>query len=140
MIQEILILNKAGIALFYHSFTDRKILDIQIVASFIDLICRFTRGNLNVSLKSFTLKDRKIIFYSHKSGYHVVFICKIKPYKEKLFKNLADILIKKFLNLYKNELKDFNGEISTFRSFSQIVEQTINPKFLDMKKIPTIEY
>lgn len=139
MIQEIMILNKAGIALFYHNFTNRKIKDIQILASYFDLICRYTRSSLNETLKSFTLQDRKIFFYSHKSGLHVVFICQNKAYKEKIFNYLADIIIVKFLRLYNKELKKFNGEISPFKSFSKELEKTIKPNLLDRTYTPTLD-
>lgn len=140
MIQEIMILNKTGIALFYHNYIERKIHDIQIFASFFDLICRYTRKNLNTTLKSFTLQDRKIIFYSHKSGLHVVFICEKKPYKEKIFNYLADIIIEKFLRLYNKQLENFNGEISIFKPFSKVIEQTVNPKLRELNSLPTIDY
>ena len=140
MIQEIMILNKAGIALFYHNFTSRKMKDIQIVASYFDLICRYTRSSLNETLKSFTLQDRKIFFYSHKSGLHVVFICENKEYKEKIFNYLADIIIQKFIRLYNKELERFSGEISAFKSFTKELEKTINPKLLDKPSMPVIDY
>jgi len=140
MIQEIMILNKAGIALFYHNFTDRKMKDIQIVAGYFDLICRYTRSSLNDTLKSFALQDRRIFFYSHKSGLHVVFICENKAYKEKIFNYLADIIIQKFIRLYNKELEKFNGEISSFKSFSKELEKTIKPKLLDKTSIPILDY
>jgi len=140
MIQEIMILNKAGIALFYHNFTNSKIKDIQIIASYFDLLCRYTRYNLNETLKSFTLQDRKIFFYSHKSNLHVVFICKNKEYKEKIFNYLADIIIKKFIRLYNKELEKFNGEVSIFKPFSKELEKTINPKLLERTSIPTLDH
>ena len=140
MIQEIMILNKAGIALFYHNFTSRKMKDIQIVASYFDLICRYTKSSLNETLKSFSLQDRKIFFYSHNSGLHVVFICENKAYKEKIFNYLADLIIQKFTRLYNKELERFSGEISAFKSFSKELERTIKPNLLDRTSIPTLDH
>ena len=135
-----MILNKAGIAVFYHNFIDRKTNDIQLVASYFALLCRYTRKNLKLNLKSFTLQDRKFFFYSHKSGLHVVFICEIKSYNDNIFNYLGDIIIKKFLKLYKKQLNNFNGEISLFKPFSKVLEHTINPKFIDINAIAATDF
>ena len=52
MIQELMIINQAGLALFYHNFKNKDRLDDeQSLASYFDIICRFTKQNFKESLR-----------------------------------------------------------------------------------------
>ncbi|MBN1802951.1 MAG: hypothetical protein JW891_15690 [Candidatus Lokiarchaeota archaeon] len=134
-IQELLILNESGIALFHHRFSgDKNRLDIQLIASYFDLICRYVKNEMNASLKSFTLENQMVFFFSHESGLHLVFICNNDRIDIDLLNLLADITIENFIVLFKNKLKNFNGEISIFKSFSEIVEDIIKAKMWRLKK------
>jgi hypothetical protein len=140
MIQELMIINKAGIALFYYDFSGNNIFkDQQSLASYFDLICRFTKNQFKESLKTISLDNSIFFFFTHKSRLHIIFKCDNKKFDSKLLESLANKIIDNFITNYRNDLKDFNGEISNFHSFSHVLEKVIDSKEKDFKKIPLIQ-
>lgn len=141
MIQELMIINKAGIALFYHNFIDvNKTDDQQSLASYFDLICRFTKHSFKESLKILALDSFIFFFYTHKSNYHLVFKCLNKELDKKLLEDTAESIIASFLTKFSKVLKDFNGEVSNFKSFAKIVQDIVSIKFTDFKKVVSVEH
>jgi len=137
MIQEIMIINQAGIAIFYHDFIkDHKMDDKQTLASYFDIICRFTKQNFRESLRMLTLDSYLFFFYTHKSNFHLVIKCENKNLDKKKLEHIAEDIIETFLNKYNEVLEDFNGEISLFNSFSDVIEQILSTKIRDIKKAP----
>ena len=129
MIQELMIINKAGIALYYHNFVDVNLIDDQqSLASYFDIICRFTKNNFKESLKMLTLDSFVFFFYTHKSNYHLVLKCGNKEINENLLEDIAESILTAFLTEFKNSLEDFKGEISEFKPFSEIVESLVSSK------------
>ena len=119
MIVELMIINQAGLALFYHNFNEEdKLSDEQSLASYFDIICRFTKRNFKESLKMLMLDSFIFFFYTHKSRYHLVLKCLNGNYVKKTLELISESIIEKFLEKYKYHLKDFNGEISQFKSFT----------------------
>ncbi len=136
-----MIINQAGIALFYHNFTkDYKMDDKQSLASYFDVICRFTKQSFKESLRMLTLDSYIFFFYTHKSNFHLVIKCENETLDKKILENIAENIIEIFLEKYKEVLKDFNGEISLFSSFSDIIERILTSKIKDFKKILILEY
>jgi len=122
MIQELMLINQAGIALFYHNFLSDEIMDDhQSLASYFDVICRFTKQNFKESLKTLTLDSFIFFFYTHSSHYHLVLKCANRDIEKDLLESISKRILQEFLEMYKEDLKDFNGEISTFHSFSAIL-------------------
>jgi hypothetical protein len=77
----------------------------------------------------------KTVFYFYtepKSHLHLIFKCESKvdnkKMKKKLIDNIAVNVFDKFLAKFKNELIDFNGNFSQFKSFSSDLDEIINPK------------
>jgi hypothetical protein len=129
MIQELMIINNAGIALFYHNFVDVNLTeDQQSLASYFDIICRFTKHNFKESLKMLTLDSCIFFFYTHKSNYHLVLKCDTKKIDKKLLEDIAENLLNTFLSLFKRSLEEFKGEISQFKPFSEIIERLVASK------------
>lgn len=129
MIQELMIINKAGIALYYHNFVDVNLIDDQqSLASYFDIICRFTKNNFKESLKMLTLDSFVFFFYTHKSNYHLVLKCGNKEINKNLLEDIAESILTAFLTEFKNSLEDFKGEISEFKPFSEIVESLVSSK------------
>jgi len=119
MIQELMIINQAGLALFYHNFNNEdRIDDEQSLASYFDIICRFTKRNFKESLRLLMLDSYIFFFYTHKSRFHLVLKCTNGNYDKKLLESISERIIEKFLEKYGNFLEDFNGEISQFKSFT----------------------
>ncbi|MFX1324426.1 MAG: hypothetical protein ACFE8N_05685 [Promethearchaeota archaeon] len=136
-----MIINNAGIALFYHNFiNNEKRDDHQSLASYFDIICRFTKHNFKESLRILTLDSFLFYFYTHRSNYHLVLKCDNKRLNKDLFENIAKTIIDNFLNEYEALLKQFHGEISSFNSFSQIVKNIIALKLGDLKDIIPLEH
>lgn len=140
MIQELMIINQAGIALFYHDFLNNNRLDDeQSLASYFDIICRFTKREFKESLKMLTLDSFIFFFYNHISGFHLVLKCDNKEIDKKKLELFSEIIIDNFLKKYKDYLEDFNGEISKFKSFSNNIIQILDTKFKDFKRVYYIE-
>jgi hypothetical protein len=140
MIQELIIINHAGIALFYHNFLNNDTLDDeQTLASYFDIICRFTKREFKESLKFLTLDSLIFFFYTHKSQYHLVLKCDNEEIDKLELEEFSEIIIDKFLKDYHDVLvKDFNGEISLFKSFSKEIENIITSQFDDFKQLLAI--
>ena len=132
MIQELMIINQAGLALFYHNFKNKDRLDDeQSLASYFDIICRFTKRNFKESLRLLMLDSFIFFFYTHKSRFHLVLKCKNGNYDEKMLESISESIIEKFLEKYGNILEDFNGEISQFKSFTtELTESQFSKKIL----------
>jgi len=135
LIQEIIILNNTGIPIFCHNFSGSSNEDnnYQLIGSYFDQICRFTKYGFKESLT--TLKMKKSVFYfkTHpKTNFHLIVKCDSKIDNKKLKKKLIDnIVVKIFDNFFfkfKSELMNFNGNITPFKSFSKELNEMINPK------------
>ena len=136
-----MIINKAGIALYYHNFVDVNLIDDQqSLASYFDIICRFTKNNFKESLKMLTLDSFVFFFYTHKSNYHLVLKCGNKEINKNLLEDIAESILTAFLTEFKNSLEDFKGEISEFKPFSEIVESLVSSKLNEYGEPMYIEY
>ncbi len=141
MIQELMIINQAGLALFYHNFKNNdRINDEQSLASYFDIICRFTKRNFKESLRTLTLDSVIFFFYTHKSLYHLVLKFDKKKFDKKVLETLSESIINKFLEEYKDVLEDFNGEISLFKSFSEEIRKLLASDFNEFKNLLIIEH
>ncbi|MFW9901563.1 MAG: hypothetical protein ACFFDY_09755 [Candidatus Thorarchaeota archaeon] len=130
MIQELMIIDQAGIALFYHNFIDDDSLeDEQTLASYFDIICRFTKREFKESLKFLALDSFIFFFYTHKSQYHLVLKCVNEEIDKSKLEEVSETIIESFLKKHEEDLKDFNGEISHFKSFSKDIMHILDSKF-----------
>ena len=131
MIQELLIINKAGIALFYHNFINKlkKQDNYQLIASFLDQIAHFTKFGLKNDLGLIKMNNFFFSFYKHhKSNHRIVLKCDQSNFENpKVIKKSLDIVSKKladnFYNHYKEDLDNFDGNISRFHSFTTVIEE-----------------
>lgn len=135
MIKELMIINQAGLALFYHNFKDEdKAGDEQSLASYFDIICRFTKRNFKESLQLLMLDSFIFFFYTHKSRFHLVLKCKNGNYDKKALELISESILEKFLEKYSEILEDFNGEISQFKSFTaELTEITYSKNYMIME-------
>jgi len=141
MIKELMIIDQAGIALFYHNFiNDDKLEDEQSLAGYFDIICRFTKMSFKESLRTLVLDSFLFFFYTHKSNYHLVLKCENKDFDIKVLEEIAEKIISRFITQYQETLDDFNGEISHFKTFSKQIIQILSSKFKDFTKISYLEH
>jgi len=126
-----------GIPIFCHNFSGSSNEDnnYQLIGSYFDQICRFTKYGFKESLT--TLKMKKSVFYfkTHpKTNFHLILKCDSKTDNKKLKKksidNIAVKLFDNFFVKFKNELMNFNGNIAPFKSFSKDINEMIKPKGL----------
>lgn len=135
-----MIINEAGIALFYHNFIDEeRIDDEQSLAGYFDIICRFTKQSFKESLRTIILDSFIFFFYTHKSRFHLVLKCDNRNFDKKLLESVSEMIIEKFINKYREVLENFNGEISYFRPFSKKLDKIIQSQSKDFVKFQTIE-
>jgi hypothetical protein len=140
MIKELMIINHAGIALFYHNFVSDEILDDeQTLASYFDIICRFTKREFKESLKFLTLDSSVFFFYTHHSQYHLVLKSDNTEIEKSRLEDFSETIIERFLKKYKNALRDFNGEISHFSSFSEDIMDILDSKFDNIRNLMFID-
>lgn len=141
MIKELMIIDRAGIALFYHNFiNNEKLDDEQSLASYFDIICRFTKNSFKESLRTLVLDSFLFFFYTHKMNYHLVLKCENKNFDKKKLEKISELIIHSFLTQYKDILDDFNGDISHFRSFSKKLIEIIKTEFKDFSEISYLEH
>ena len=141
MIQELMIINQAGIALYYYNFINEdKLDDEQSLASYFDVICRFTKQSFKESLKTLELDSFIFFFYTHKSNFHLVLKCENKSFDKGVLETISEKILEKFVKQYKGILQDFNGEVSHFKSFSNQVVKILTNHFKDLNNIPFAEY
>jgi len=141
MIIELMIIDQAGIALFYHSFINNdKLDDEQSLASYFDIICRFTKNSFKESLRTLVLDSFLFFFYTHESSYHLVLKCENVDFEKKKLEEISETTISSFLAQYKDILDNFNGDISTFRPFSKQIIEIFNTKFKDFTEISFLEH
>lgn len=135
MIQEIIILNDKGVPIFFHNFSGSSNMegDYHVIASYFDQICRFTKYGFKESLN--TLKMNKSVFYFYtepKTHFHLIFKCESKvdnrKLKKKMIDNIAVRVFDKFLDKFKMELINFNGNFSQFKSFSVDIDKIVKSK------------
>ncbi|MFW9820341.1 MAG: hypothetical protein ACFFE5_12090 [Candidatus Thorarchaeota archaeon] len=141
MIIELMIIDQAGIALFYHNFINNdKIDDEQSLASYFDIICRFTKNSFKESLRTIVLDSFLFFFYTHESNYQLVLKCEKIDFDKKKLEEISETIISSFLTQYKDILDNFSGEISNFRSFSNQIIEILNTKFKDYTEISFLEH
>ena len=131
-----MITNQAGIAIFYYTLYESDDFDQQSLASYFDLIIRFTKHNFKESLKSITLDDHVFYFYTHESGLHLIFKCLNKQFDPESLDSLAKKLVQNFLTIYKEKIDNFNGEVSNFSSFIDFITEVFDSK----NKTPLMEH
>ena len=136
-----MIINQAGIALFYQNFiNDEQLDDQQYLASYFDIICKFTKKSFKESLKTLVLDSFLFFFYTHNYNFHLVLKCENIDFDKKVLENISEIIISSFINEYKDILNNFNGEISCFKPFSKQIIQILNTEFKDFMKTYYLEH
>lgn len=125
-----MIINKGGIALFYHNFLEKskKQDNYQLIASFLEQIAHLAKFGLKDDLGVIMMSNFFYSYYTHKkSNLLSIFKCDKNNYDNpKIIKKSLDILanklIDKFYSEFKKELDVFDGNISQFYSFNNTIE------------------
>ena len=132
-------MNDEGIPIFFHNFSgldsSNEDENYQLIASYFDQICRFTKYGFKESLNTLRMNKSVFYFYTHPaSNYHLIIKCDSRVDKKKLKKrNLDNVAVKvfdQFLTKFKKELNNFNGNFSQFKSFSLDIQEIVKSKGL----------
>ena len=124
-----LILYGIDRGIFYEAVTNEILDDEQTLASYFDIICRFTKREFKESLKFLTLDSFIFFFYTHTSQYHLVLKCDNEDIDTSKLEEVSETIIESFLKKHEEDLKAFNGEISHFKSFSKDIMHILDSKF-----------
>lgn len=124
ILQDIWILDRSGIVIFYREFD--KVVSPQLFGAMMSALNMFaeqlTEGGLsNFDLQStrFTIiKKSDLIFVANSS----------KQYSQKKVNKELKKISDKFIKLYSEKLKNFDGEIGAFSDFKNEIESAIEEK------------
>ncbi|MFX1393597.1 MAG: hypothetical protein ACFFAH_08480 [Promethearchaeota archaeon] len=124
-----MIINKASIALFYYNFIEKsKEKDnYQVIASFLDQIAHFIKFGLKDDLGIIMMSNYFYSFYIHKnSNLLSIFKCDKNYYDNpKIIKRSLDVIAKKIMDAFflkfKDNIENFDGNISRFNSFRETI-------------------
>jgi hypothetical protein len=142
LIEEIIISTNKGIPIFYHNFHGKSAdeADYQIIYSYLDQICRWANFGFKRNVNSMKFKNCLMLFYhAPRNEINLVIKCdkqidKIKNLR-KVIDNIAEMLITKFIIKYKNNLINFSGNVTEFKSFSNQINEVIlnNQELMDYR-------
>ena len=121
MIRDILIINHAGLPLVTQNFGDCHSFstDIGILSSYVSAIQILSKDLAGNEINLIVMNDKKMAFYM-KNGLTFNIICDLEDDDKVIqtkVKKIADI----FLNTYEHVISPFNGDVSQFIGFGQIL-------------------
>ena len=116
MFKELIIVNNAGIGLFYQQF-DRKIEDHQSIAALFSALKTYAQMTVGDELTCIVLGESTINIYN-RDELNSIFRYNKNETTENRINLLAETIIDSFFNKYRNEITRFKGVIKCFDSFS----------------------
>ena len=124
IIQDIWILDKAGVAIFHRAF--EKTISPQMFGAMMSALHMFAEELTEGGLSNFELNERKYTIIK-KSGLLFV-VNSSKNHKQKKVNRELERISKKFLKLYSEQLKNFKGETGAFEEFTSVIENALEDK------------
>ncbi|MHA1268453.1 MAG: hypothetical protein ACTSPY_01580 [Candidatus Helarchaeota archaeon] len=123
-IRELIIVNDAGIAIFYQNFASDNNIDYQSIAVFFTALNTFANYSINDKINSIVL-GKKIYYFVRKDNLNFIFRCDKKDFSENVLKSKAEKVVVEFYNKFCDVLKEFDGNISCFNSFSDKLSEIL---------------
>jgi hypothetical protein len=122
IIQDIWILNDAGIVIFSRVFNPR--VDDQLFGGLMSALNTFAENISEGGLSSFVIKDNKYIIMKQ---HQLLFIVNSsKKIKEKKVNEELKTIVDKFFNIYPKEMFDnWNSDISVFADFEKHIQNSL---------------
>ena len=122
VIQDIWILNEAGIVLFSRVFNPR--VNDQLFGGLMSALNTFAENISDGGLSNFVIKDKKYIIMKQ---YGLLFIVNSsKNVKEKKVNEEMKSIVKKFFKIYPKEMLDtWNSDISIFADFEKHIKNSL---------------
>jgi hypothetical protein len=124
MIDNILIMNEAGLLLFNweHDKTISK--DGDLISGFLTALNLFAKGQRGEELKKIDLDPTTFIF-ERQDGLIFAILTTDPNYEKIIFSIIIDIK-NRFLELFRESAQNFAGAIAQFRPFQQEIENILN--------------
>ena len=124
MIEEFWIVDKSGICFFHRSIDkNNEIGDDyeQLLGGVFTGLLTFSNQLTTANLQKIETKDNKILFFIE-GGLIFVIKADLKA-SDKKIKEKIKILEDRFIKRFKNEISNFNGEISSFKIFEDDLDK-----------------
>jgi hypothetical protein len=121
MIRDVIILHKSGVPLFYQNFGQCHSFgqEINLISGFISAIQMFSEQLAGSQIEMIELMEKKMAFSKSNSTINAIICDKTDT------NDVISVKIKKvteiFENEYKQQIKDFNGNIALFDKFGQVL-------------------
>ncbi|MFX0040092.1 MAG: hypothetical protein ACFFCY_17505 [Promethearchaeota archaeon] len=126
VLQDIWVLQDSGIVIFHREFD--KVVSPQLFGAMMSALNMFAEQLHEEGLSNFDLKDTR---FTLTKKTNLIFVAtSSKKYKQKKVNKELEKVSKKFLNLYSEELKQFEGKISAFSDFINEIEPSLEQKNL----------
>jgi len=121
ILQDIWIIHKSGIVIFHRAFKESMSPQsfgamMSALNSFAEQLTEGGLSNFELYNKKFTLvKKLNLTFIANSS----------KEFNQKKINRELEKISKKFLKLYSNELKNYQGRIGSFTQFEQLIKDSL---------------
>ncbi|MFW9971433.1 MAG: hypothetical protein ACFFDF_14660 [Candidatus Odinarchaeota archaeon] len=124
VLQDIWILEKSGIVIFHREFD--KTVSPQLFGAMMSALDMFAEQLIEGGLSNFDLKDTRFTLIKK---LNLIFVAtSSKRYKQKKVNKELEKISEKFINLYSEELKSFQGKIGAFGDFIYKIEASLEEK------------
>ncbi len=120
VLQDIWILDKAGIVVFHRTFGE---LDAQLFGGLMSALNSFSKNLSEEGLTSFEISKKKFAIYRRKK-FLFVGNAATKVKEKRIFKEL-EIIADKFFQTYEDILENWQGDISLFSNFENEIEDSL---------------
>lgn len=134
MINELIIVNESGLALFYQNFIGKSPKDYQQIAAFFTALNTFAKsGGMNDEI-SLIAMENNIFRIFKKDNLNFIFNCRKKELNQKILNQLIIKIANEFIGRYKEKIDKFNGEIAVFDPFTEDIDKICDIKTKKSKK------
>ncbi len=130
VIQDIWILDKAGIVVFHRTFD--KNLDVQLFGGLMSALNSFAENLSEEGLTSFELSQKKFAIVQ-KNEFLFIGNAKNKTKEREIFRELESIS-EKFFELYSEIFETWQGDITLFQNFEDEIEDSLEGTIERFKK------
>jgi len=124
VLQDIWILEKSGIVIFHREFD--KTVSPQLFGAMMSALNMFAEQLTEGGLSNFDLNDTRFTLIKK---LNLIFVAtSSKKYKQKKVNKELDKISIKFINLYNEKLKHYQGKIGAFSEFINEIEASLEEK------------
>ncbi|MFW9785918.1 MAG: hypothetical protein ACFFFB_26775 [Candidatus Heimdallarchaeota archaeon] len=121
VLQDIWILDKAGVVLFNRVF--KESVSPQLFGAMMSALNSFAEHLTNEGLTNFELENKRFTITKRNN---LIFVANSsKQFNQKKVNKEIGKISKKFIKRYSEELKNYQGEIGSFTDFKRYIEDSL---------------